>query len=132
MELMLLPRIGTKGSWRSRWNAVTIFRALISGSGNWEKSASDYIKFAAAMALDHVYAVREAAFATFPLFPSAEERRQVIEKILEIAKDPSDLQRTTLKQFFAQARDAAVEFSDRQRIEEALTVAGLTVADYFK
>jgi hypothetical protein len=122
---VVYPRLTEKGSWRSRYNAIAVFRAIMAkGAAAWD----DATEFLVALGMDHVYAVREAAFAAFALCP---DPKAVCEPFFEIAEGCDDLQRTMVRQFLMQTKELIVQNYDREKIEAAMKLVGFQSSSYF-
>jgi hypothetical protein len=129
---LVLPRMNEKGSWRSRFNAVAIFKQVLVTAADWDMCLGEYAGFVVAMGLDHVYAVREAAFSTLELFPPGEELSCVLEPLFSLTERAmADLQLNILRQLMTQARKVIIGNFSEAKLRPILRRVGIDEAKYF-
>ena len=134
---LVFPRMGEEGSWRSRYNAVEIFRKIVEKTSNWDSEeqqlrVSEYAGFLVAMCLDHVYAVREAALETLNCLPHGETRTSVLNSLFSLAGDDlDDGQVSILRQVLSKGRPAIVESCDKEQVVSIMKLVNVDEPGYF-
>lgn len=129
---LIYPRMNENGNWRVRFNAVQIFKAIISRKGE-KDMVPDYAGFVIAMALDPAFYVRRAAFEALCLLPRGWISAFVVESILSLAgKSADDFQRAVVGQLLDEARPALEGGSFDAKIKEVLKVLGREESSFFK
>lgn len=134
---LVFPRMGEEGSWRSRFNAIEIFRGLLMKGEKWDSEEqqlklSEYAGFVVAMCLDHVYSVREAAFETLSVFPPGDARLSVVNSLFSLAVDTiDDSQKSILRQMLKKTRAVIVESCEKDRVMEIMKLVNMEDPKYF-
>jgi hypothetical protein len=121
-----------KGSWRARLNAIEVFKQMLNRAPDWDMNLAEYAGFVVAMGLDHVYAVRQAAFSTLPLFPSGEELSCVVDPLFSLTeRQMSDLQVTIIRHLLTDGKEVILKNYKAPRLAPILKRVNLDEAAYY-
>ena len=107
---LIFPRMNEKKQWRSRYNALLIFKEIVIKDQNNEFRI-EYISFIIAMIMDHVYLVRELSFDILLIFKNNEMKEFILDSILQlIDQDFNDLIKNILIQMILKCENIILKF----------------------
>lgn len=133
---LIIPRIGEKGNWRSRYNTIQIMKKMLElpEISNNEQILSDFAKYALTFIFDHTYGVRIAIFDLVKCFPTVSKEVTFILNSLfaNIKQETLDAdKKEILSESLTNLKPLIICNYNREKIESICHILQIDVNQYF-